>query len=511
MGTTVPTAGALPAPRGRKEVVALALIVALAALARVVRLDAPLWYDEVVTLVEYVRLPLSVLIASYESLNNHMFYSVLAHGSTALLGESAWSLRLPAVIFGLASIPVHWVIARRYVGAGQALVVALLLAISYHHIWFSQNARGYTMLLFFTSSSVLCFIDGLERESKKAWIGFALAAAGAIYTHLSALFFYAALGLVYAFLLGRTLLRDREGEGEGSEVPFLAPLAAGAGALVLALILNLPVIGSMASTIGRVSEATAASGQALAEWENPLRAVAEIGRSIAALGPLVAPALLGAGLTMAVGAIALARRAPLLVAIYLMQIPVTIVILQALGMRIWPRYFFNEIGIFYLLAVHGTFVIVGWVSALAANRTGWSRTGWSGARPVLTGLAVAAMVVVSLGLLPRNYQLAKQPFTAARDYVEARRGAGERVGAVGLAGYVYDNYYRPGWRSALNMDELRALEASPGGSWIIVAFPNQTSGARAEMMGEVERHYQKVRTFYGTLGDGAIWVYRSRR
>jgi uncharacterized membrane protein len=491
-------------PFGSRHQLALALIMLLAAVLRALRLDASLWYDEVVTLVEYIRLPFPALVATYESLNNHMFYSILAKASVALLGESAWTVRLPAVLFGLASIPVHWQIARRYVGEGEALVLALLLAMSYHHIWFSQNARGYTMLLFFTSYSVLCFLAGLERGSRRAWIGFALAAAGAIYTHLSALFFYAALALVYAVLLGRGLLRGET--GKGTRMQFLAPLAAGAGALLLAVLLNLPVIASMASTIGRVSEATQASGQALAEWESPLRAVAEIGRSIAALGPLVAPALLGAVLTMAIGAVSLVRRAPVLLAIYLMQIPVTIAILLAFGMRIWPRYFFNEIGIFYLLAVHGTFLIVGWTSGFLERQT-----SWRAARPMLVGAAVAAMVVVSLGLLPRNYQLAKQPFTAARDYVEARQAPGERVATVGLAGYVYDMHYRPGWRSAHDFVALRALEAAPGHSWILVAFPNQTGAARAPIMREVARRYTLVRTFHGTLGDGAINIYRSRQ
>ena len=488
------------------DLVALALIVVLALVLRVVRLDAALWYDEVVTLVQYIRLPLGTLVSTYDSLNNHMFYSILAKASVAVFGESAWSLRVPALVFGVASIPVHWLIARRYVGKGEALVVALLLAISYHHIWFSQNARGYTMVLFFTSLSVLCFLRGMERgaAARLAWAGFALAAAGAIYTHLSALFFYAALGIVY---VGALALSWRRGEaGKAGGVPLIAPLAAGTGAILLALVLNLPILASVASTVGRVSEATATSGQALSEWESPLRAVAEIGRSIASLGPLVAPALLGALVTIVIGAITLARRTPLLVAIYAMQIPVTIAILSVFEMRIWPRYFFNEIGIFMLFAVHGAFVIVGWMSGIAV-----SRLGWGGARPVLAGLAVAAMVLVSLGLLPRNYQLDKQPFTRARDFVEANMAPGERVGTVGLAGYVFDNYYRPGWRMAEDMAELRALEAAPGRDWIIVAFPNQTRGARAEQMSEVERTHDLVRTFYGTLGDGAILIYRSRK
>ena len=490
---------------GAREVTVLALIVALATIARAVKLDAPLWYDEVVTLVEYVRLPFGALVSTYESLNNHMFYSVLAKISVAVFGEQAWSLRLPALLFGVASIPVHWAIARRYVSAGEALLVAGLLAISYHHIWFSQNARGYTMLLFFTSFSVLMFLRGMEdgpRVLWMTWAGFALAAAGAIWTHLSALFFYTALGLVFAFVAGRALVRGRAG---ANGVPILAPIAAGVGALTIALLLNLPVLTSVASTIDRVSQATAASGQALAEWRSPLRAVLEVGRSLAALGPLVAPALAGAVLALAVGAVALARRAPLLVAIYLAQFPVTIAILSAFEMRIWPRYFFVEIGILILFAVHGALLIAGWAGDLIARRS-----RWGGAPTGLAAAAIFAMVLVSLALLSRNYAAPKQDFTAARDYVEARRAPGDQVRAIGLAGYVYDEYYRPGWHALEGPAELVALEQAPGRSWLIVAFPHQTERARPAMMRRVKRDYELAAKFPGTLGDGAVRVYRAR-
>ena len=67
--------GELPArlsqlPVDRRELGALLAILALAALLRGLGLNQQLWYDEVVTLVEFVRLPASDLLTRYTSTNN---------------------------------------------------------------------------------------------------------------------------------------------------------------------------------------------------------------------------------------------------------------------------------------------------------------------------------------------------------------------------------------------------------------------------------------------------------
>src|SRR4029077_10917156 len=121
--------------------------------------------------------------------NNHMFYSLQAQAAIALFSESAWSLRLPAALFGLASVVAVWALARIAVGRTEALVVAFLLAISYDHVWFSQNARGYTELLFWTTWATLLFARGLAGSGWRTWTLYAISMVAANYTHLSALFF----------------------------------------------------------------------------------------------------------------------------------------------------------------------------------------------------------------------------------------------------------------------------------------------------------------------------------
>ena len=486
-----------PPAIARWEWIAIALVVGVALAARLPGLGSSLWYDEIVTVVTFARLPFGQLIATFDSLNNHMFYSVLVHLSLLLFGEHAWSIRLPALLFGLGSIVVCWLMARRALDRWPALLVALLLALSFHHVWFSQNARGYTMLLFFTAASLLAFEEGLARPRWRSWTWFAVLAAAAIYTHLSAAFLYAALGVV-ALGLWLAALRERR------SFPFLQLAYGGTLAIALAVLLHLPVIAQAVHTVGSVSAKTAASGKALAEWQNPLRAVQEIGNSLSTTNPLVPLLVAAAAVVVIVGAIGFARRQPVILLVYLVHIPLTMLLLRLLHFRIWPRYFFTEIGFIYTLIVLGMVLIAGWVAGKARPAQANALTTW------LVRGGAAAMVIVSVGLLARNYTAPKQDFIGARDWVAQHLQPGDKVGATGLAAFAYDRYYRPGWAEANSLDQLHALRASAPTTWILVAFPHQTLGARGDVMGEVQRDFDRVATFPGTLGDGAIWVFRSK-
>jgi 4-amino-4-deoxy-L-arabinose transferase-like glycosyltransferase len=63
--------------------------------------------------------------------------------------DNEFSYRLPAVIFGIFTIPLLFLLARPYVGAPIAFMAALLLAFSEWHIITSRQARMYAPFLFF--------------------------------------------------------------------------------------------------------------------------------------------------------------------------------------------------------------------------------------------------------------------------------------------------------------------------------------------------------------------------
>ena len=140
---------------------ALVLLAAGAAL-RLYGLNRGLWVDEVTTLVEYVRPSLGDIVTTYGSQNQHFLFSVLAHLSITAFGESVWSLRLPAALFGIATLWALWRLGLELTSPREALLSMALLTFSYPHIWFSQNARGYSALLFWTVASSYYLVRGLR-------------------------------------------------------------------------------------------------------------------------------------------------------------------------------------------------------------------------------------------------------------------------------------------------------------------------------------------------------------
>ena len=74
-------------------------------------------------------------------------------------------MRLPFAFFGIASIPTLAIVARGMVGTPAALLAALFLALSPWHIYWSQNARSYSMVLFFCLVASGAAYYGFRRRS----------------------------------------------------------------------------------------------------------------------------------------------------------------------------------------------------------------------------------------------------------------------------------------------------------------------------------------------------------
>jgi len=467
----------------------LAVILLLALVLRLVGLDGALWYDEIDTLIRYVRLPTADLVGAYDSLNNHMLFSLEAQLSVALFGESAWALRLPALLFGLASIWALWRLARMVCGPREALLAALLMAVSYHHVWFSQNARGYTGLLFFGLVATQCLLAGLRRPTWGVGLVYGLCLALSMYTHLSSAFLFLAHGLAYLAVLAVTVLRGRR-LPEGVLVRPLGGVLAGVG---LTLVLYAPVLGQIGATFGRVQSGppSAAAQASVAHWQSPLWMITEIAGS---LGPVLAPVLPVVLVVLGVAMVSLARRTPVLPLVLVLHVGLTVAILAGLGFRIWPRYFFADIGLICLMLIHGAYVI----GDAAGLRLAGRRLG---------ALLAVAGIAASLVILPRNYMAPKQDFTGARDFVEAGRGTGAQVLTIGLTTMPFVDYYAPGWTGIDDLASLQAALATGRETWVVYTFPDVLERRHADIFAALAAAgFVKRRYFPGTLSGGGIVV-----
>jgi hypothetical protein len=474
----------------------LAGILAVAFVLRLYKLDAGLWYDEIDTLVHFTRLPAADLLTTYPSLNHHVLFTLEAKGAIALLGESAPALRLPALLFGVASIAALWLLARQVLSAWEARFAALLLAVSYHHVWFSQNGRGYTGLLFLGLLATHLMLRAAKTPSWKTWSAYGVLSALAIYTHLTAAMLVAAQALVFVTV---TLVR-RHDAPPGS---LLQGLYGFALAGLLALLLHAPLLTQMVGTFTRVATpATAEVAASIAEWKSPVWTVLEVFRSF---GPLLGLALPVVLVLVLAGMAALRRVEPMLPALLVVHVGLTLAVLVAGSMRVWPRYFFVDIGFILLFLVHGVFV--------ASDRAAaWARRAWQrriDGRALAIGCTTLG-VAASLALLPRNYLHPKQDFVGARDFVEAHREAGSVVLTLDLATMPYADYYAPQWKAFTSLQELQALREQGRPVWLVYTFPAVTERRFKTLMDAAASEFVLARRFPGTLGGGDVVVLRSR-
>ncbi|HUU35417.1 MAG TPA: glycosyltransferase family 39 protein, partial [Vicinamibacterales bacterium] len=178
--------------------IALGAVLALAAGLRLPGLDAQLWFDEIATLVISIRQPLAAILTEFPGVNQHPLYSVLAHGAVGAWGESPWVVRLPAMVFGVVAVWTVWDLGRTVLTRTEAIVAALLVATSSHHIWFSQNARGYTMLASFTLVTTTALLRIAMTGERRHYVLYAVAAVAGVYTHLTMAFVLAAHVLTVA-------------------------------------------------------------------------------------------------------------------------------------------------------------------------------------------------------------------------------------------------------------------------------------------------------------------------
>ncbi len=144
----------------------LCILLGLSMLAAVIRLyqlgEWSFWVDEAHTYRDVME-PMETFMGS-ETAKYPLSYLLLrCLPESWLLSE--YGMRLPFAFFGIASVPTLAIVSRRMVGPSVALTAALLLALSPWHIYWSQNARSYSMALFFSLLAMGMFFRGEQRHS----------------------------------------------------------------------------------------------------------------------------------------------------------------------------------------------------------------------------------------------------------------------------------------------------------------------------------------------------------
>lgn len=449
---------------------------------RLYRLDAGLWLDEIHALLDIFRQSTGWLLTTFERDIQHPLYSILAHASLSVLGESAWTVRLPAAVAGAATIPAVYFLGRETAGRREGLLAAALLAVSYHHVWFSQNARGYTMLAFFAVTATYVLVRGIREQHRVLFLAYALLVGLGAYTHLTLVFLAVGQAGVVLILLARP--------AGAPSVRWSSALLAFGGAALVTLVLYAPMLGQVVDFFTNrpsVMQSVSTPGWAVLEAVRVLRI--GFGQT---LGLALALLYVGGGLWRLFG------RSPVVFGLFTAPILVTVAGAALARGTMYPRFLFFVAGFGLLILVEGAF----W---LGSTLTRFTPSTWP-PRAVSTALT-GAVVVASALSVPLNYRYPKQDYAGAIAFVESSVGPGDMILTPGVADRLYGDYYDRAWPRVESVESVQRMRED-GAVWLVYSFTRYIESGRPDLWNAMSNDCATEARFRGTVGDGDVIVCR---
>jgi len=487
-----------------REYLVLALITLLGAGLRIYRLDTDLWIDEIGSFQYAMSVTVGELFRTFSSPNQHLLNSLLERLSVAALGEHDWTVRLPAALFGIMTVPAMYWLARPIMRGWQSLAVAFLTAVSYHHIWFSQNARGYSGYLLFAILSTGALFR-LAITGRRRWVAaYAVAAVLALSSLIIAAFVIIAHAIVVAFFM---LHQHREARPVALTIRRLT--AAFGLTAVASLVIYGPTAIELLRVVGTayVKEGTGFRPVSLEFLRETLRGLGAGFGSLALLGAV--PFLV----LVAIGTLSLMRRGWLVVLPFVFALGMMAAVVVMAGWLTSPRFFILVVPLAFLVAVESLDLAARLLSRLVAEPR----------RPRIHAvLATAAVAVCAAALalgLPRYYTVPKQSFRATIAAFTARTKPGDALVAVYQADRGFDYYTRRlgfagdgrfySTRTVGGFDSL-GTRLSGRHVYLATTFERAFKLESPELWKRVEDGWKPVESFPATVGYGEITLWEPR-
>jgi len=188
---------------------ALGAIILVGAYLRLTGLNRQsLWFDEIDVVVRAQRPFGTVLRTFVAEGENGPLYNLMLAIWVRIAGVSEIAVRFPSAVAGTLAIPLIYLLARRLAGPTTGLLSAGLLAISPYHVWYSQEAKMYALIVLLALASSACLVEALERNRRIWWAAYAIITTLLFYTHVATVLVFVAQTLYV--VVNRSAWRGRE-------------------------------------------------------------------------------------------------------------------------------------------------------------------------------------------------------------------------------------------------------------------------------------------------------------
>jgi 4-amino-4-deoxy-L-arabinose transferase-like glycosyltransferase len=117
-----------------------------------------------------------------------------------MLGNNEIILRFVPALFGILTIPVMYCVGKEFLDRNVGVIAAAATVFSPFLILYSQEARAYSMALFFIAFAMVFYLRALKDNSIKNWALFGILSAFAFWSHFYVFVLIASL-VIYALAL----------------------------------------------------------------------------------------------------------------------------------------------------------------------------------------------------------------------------------------------------------------------------------------------------------------------
>jgi mannosyltransferase len=161
-----------------------------------------LWLDEAATYYHSINFSTIFDYNNSTDLFNPPVFFLFEALMIKLFGASEIGLRIIPAIFSIITIPAAYFMGREFYDKYTGIITAAVFTFSPFLIYYAQEARSYSLLMFLYVILMYIFLKALKSNNRDEWIIFGLISAIIINTHYYGAVFVAILSL-YAIIYFR--------------------------------------------------------------------------------------------------------------------------------------------------------------------------------------------------------------------------------------------------------------------------------------------------------------------
>jgi 4-amino-4-deoxy-L-arabinose transferase-like glycosyltransferase len=160
-------------------------VVAVACLGLFVRLllVRGIWVDEAIS-VHQAHMSLSGMLQNLRATDNHPpLYFLILWATVRLIGSGELAVHIPSIVAGTLLVPAVYITGRELFDRRTGVLAAALTAIAPLLIWYSQEARPYSVFMLFATLALWAQVKVLRDGRVRFWVAYGALTIALLYTH----------------------------------------------------------------------------------------------------------------------------------------------------------------------------------------------------------------------------------------------------------------------------------------------------------------------------------------